>query len=71
MTTMSIHTMIKPTWIRLVDHNNGRERYVGSIDPVRGVLMTVDRGGTATFDLVEIIAEWHRTQITQGEAQGQ
>lgn len=54
-----LHDMIRPQWIRLTDSEG---HYAGSLDPVRGVLMTVRRGGTVVFDLPEIIAEWHKAQ---------
>lgn len=59
MNTTPFHEKVKPQWIRLVDH---RGRYAGSFDPTRCILMTVDRGGTATFDLAQLSAEWERVQ---------
>lgn len=64
---MTLHERIRPVWIRLT---NSEGRYVGSIDPVRGVLLCVYRGGTVTFDLPEIIAEWHKTHATPTLAAG-
>lgn len=56
---MPLHEIIKPRWVRMLD-NEGR--FIGNYDPVRGIMMSVKRGGTAFFDLAEVSAEWQRTQ---------
>ena len=45
----------RPLWVRLTHAITGK--FVGEFDPLRDVLMVVDRGGTAYIDLARIRAD--------------
>jgi hypothetical protein len=50
---------VVPQWYRM-EHKNGG--FAGSYDWARKIIMFVHRGGTITYDLVEIENEMRRNQ---------